>query len=195
MRLTVLLDEIAACRICHEHLPLGPKPLVKIDRRARVLIIGQAPGRRAHESGVPWNDPSGDRLRDWLGVSREVFYDAPEIALMPMGFCFPGTGKGGDLPPRPECEEAWHAALLGAMPEVALVLLIGRYALDQYLPESSGLSVTAIVERWRETFPKRLPLPHPSPRNNRWLKKNPWFERDVLPELRREVERLLSGGS
>lgn len=191
MALKRLLDEISACRICHEFLPLGPRPLFKIHSRARILIIGQAPGRKAHESGVPWNDPSGDRLRDWLGVTRTVFYEAPGIAIMPMGFCFPGTAKGGDLPPRPECEEAWHAPLRSAMPEVKMVLVIGRYALDAYLPESRGRSVTALVERWQETFPERVPLPHPSPRNNRWLKKNPWFEHEVLPVLRKETARLL----
>ena len=186
-----LSKEVSACEICREHLPLGPRPLFKIHARARILVIGQAPGRKAHESGIPWNDPSGDRLRDWLGVSRQTFYDHAAIALMPMGFCYPGTGKGGDLAPRPECREAWHAMLLSAMPAVELTLLIGRYALDAYLPAAAGRSVTAAVEGWRESFPSRLPLPHPSPRNNRWLKKNPWFERDVLPELRATVERLI----
>lgn len=191
MSLKRLLAEVAECRICEEFLPLGPRPLVQIGARARIVIIGQAPGRKAHESGIPWNDPSGERLREWLGVSREVFYDDSRIALMPMGFCFPGTGKGGDLPPRPECREAWHAQLEAAMPKLEMRLLIGRYALDAYLPESKGRSVTAVVESWRDIFPGRLPLPHPSPRNNRWLKRNPWFETDVLPKLRTEVTRLL----
>lgn len=191
MSLKRLLGEVAECRICEEFLPLGPRPLVKIWAPARLVIIGQAPGRKAHESGIPWNDPSGDRLREWLGVSREVFYDDPRIALMPMGFCFPGTGKGGDLPPRPECREAWHEQLEAAMPNLEMRLLIGRYALDAYLPESKGRSVTTVVEGWREIFPQRLPLPHPSPRNNRWLKRNPWFETEVLPKLRTQVAQLL----
>ncbi len=192
MSLARLEADVRACEVCVEHLPLGPRPLVKINARARILVIGQAPGRKAHESGVPWNDPSGDRLRAWLGVSRETFYGDPALALMPMGFCFPGTGRGGDLAPRPECRETWHEALLAAMPEVRLTLLIGRYALDAYLPEFKGRSVTEAVASWSELLPSRLPLPHPSPRNNRWLKRNPWFERDVLPALRSQVTPWMS---
>lgn len=185
-----ILKDVLECQVCVDYLPLGPRPLLKIDEDARILVIGQAPGRKAHESEIPWNDPSGDRLRDWLGVSRETFYDDPRLGLMPMGFCFPGTGKSGDLPPRPECYETWHQALLAAMPKVEMTLLIGKYALERYHPRGRG-SVTDVVSRWEDDFPTYVPLPHPSPRNNRWLKRNPWFVQEVLPALGAEVARVL----
>ncbi|MCH9650669.1 MAG: uracil-DNA glycosylase family protein [Deltaproteobacteria bacterium] len=189
--LNVLKREILRCKLCAAHLPLGPQPLLRISNEVRILIIGQAPGRVAHESRVPWNDKSGDRLQAWLGTTRETFYGAPEIGLMPMGFCYPGTGKGGDLPPRVECAEAWHEEILARLPQLALTVLIGKYALERYLPGGKGLSVTEAVRGWQTNFPRLLPLPHPSPRNNRWLKSNPWFEEKVLPVLRGEVATLL----
>ena len=195
MSLDPLLRKIAACDICRAHLPLGPRPLLKVAAEARVLIIGQAPGRLAHESGVPWDDPSGNRLREWLGVSNETFYHHPGLGLMPMGFCYPGTGRGGDLAPRPECADTWHEDLLATLPRVETAVLIGRYAQQAYLPEvAKKRTVTEVVRAWRESFPRLLPLPHPSPRNNRWLRNNPWFEAEVLPALRDQVSCLLAGG-
>ncbi|MEM7350580.1 MAG: uracil-DNA glycosylase family protein [Acidobacteriota bacterium] len=199
MTLEPLLGRIAACEICRDHLPLGPKPLLKVAPEVRVLVIGQAPGRLAHVSGVPWDDPSGNRLRDWLGISSETFYEHPGLGLMPMGFCYPGTGQGGDLAPRPECAETWHEELLASMPHLETTVLIGRYAQLAYLPETADKraakkrSVTEVVRAWQETFPRILPLPHPSPRNNRWLRNNPWFEAEVLPALRDRVSALLAG--
>jgi len=189
--LDALLSEVSKCELCVPTLPLGPRPLLKISRRVRLLIIGQAPGRVAHTTGVPWDDKSGERLRTWLDVSPERFYAAPELGLMPMGFCYPGTGSGGDLAPRSECAPAWHERLLAQMPALELTLVIGRYAQVAYLPGGGGASVTESVKAWRTLFPRWLALPHPSPRNNRWLKSNPWFEEDVVPALRRETERLV----
>lgn len=181
---------MAACTVCAAHLPHGPRPVVQIDPAARILIAGQAPGRRVHESGVPFDDPSGDRLRDWLGVDRGTFYDAARIAILPMGFCWPGTGSSGDLPPRPECAPLWRARLLEQLPAVDLTLVIGRWAQDWHLPDAPA-TVTATVAGWRDHWPRVLPLPHPSPRNNRWLRRNPWFAEEVLPALRRRVDELL----
>jgi uracil-DNA glycosylase len=165
---------------------------VRAQRTARLLIAGQAPGRRVHETGIPFNDPSGDRLRDWLGLSREAFYDESRVAIIPMGFCYPGTGANGDLPPRPECAVAWRAALLAQLPKVELTLIIGRYAQGWHLPDA-GDSVTEVVRNWRRWWPAVLPLPHPSPRNNLWLKRNPWFELELLPVLQRRIRRLAPG--
>lgn len=187
-----LLDEVRECRLCEEHLPLGPRPVLQADSKARILIVGQAPGRRVHETGIPFNDPSGDRLRDWMGIDKAVFYDAAQIALLPMGFCYPGTGKSGDLPPRPECAEAWREKLLGGLPQVQLTLVIGQYAHRYHLAERQSKTLTDTVKAWREFAPEGLvPLPHPSPRNNIWLKKNEWFEKDVLPALRTQVKKLV----
>ena len=191
MKLNNLLAEIRSCDVCTEHLPLGPRPIVSAHRDARLLIIGQAPGKRVHESGIPWDDPSGDRLRDWLGIDRPTFYDKKRIALIPMGFCYPGTGRSGDLPPRQECAELWHEKALGQLPNVKLTLLLSRYALDYYLGDRQKGSLTETVKAWREYTPRYMPLPHPSPRNNRWLAKNRWFEKDVLPYLGRSVAKLL----
>jgi len=190
MKLADLLLEIQGCEVCAEYLSLGPRPVMSAHRDARLLIIGQAPGKRVHESGVPWDDPSGDRLREWLGVDKERFY-GKRIALVPMGFCYPGTGSSGDLPPRKECAEEWHEQVLERLPNVKLTLLLSRYAQAYYLGELMKGSLTKTVESWRQYVPDRLPLPHPSPRNNRWLKKNPWFEQEVVPYLRRRVGRLL----
>jgi uracil-DNA glycosylase len=184
-----LLARVRACTLCAAHLPLGPRPVVRAQRSARLLIAGQAPGRRVHETGIPFNDPSGDRLREWLGLSREAFYDESRVAIIPMGFCYPGTGANGDLPPRPECAVAWRTALLAQLPKVELTLIIGRYAQDWHLPDA-GDSVTEVVRNWRQWWPAVLPLPHPSPRNNLWLKRNPWFELELLPVLQRRIRRL-----
>ncbi|HEY0845638.1 MAG TPA: uracil-DNA glycosylase family protein [Noviherbaspirillum sp.] len=191
-RLPSLLTEIRACRLCEQHLPHGPQPVVQAGASARLLIVGQAPGRRVHETGIPWNDPSGDRLREWLQVPREVFYDPARVAIMPTAFCYPGTGKSGDLPPRPECAPAWHARLLAAMPQVQLTLLIGRYAQEVTLRENGKSTLTETVAAYQEYLPQYFPLPHPSPRNRLWWKTNSWFEQDVLPVLRERVAAALS---
>lgn len=188
--LATLLPQVLACRLCEATLPLGPRPVLQVHREARILIAGQAPGRRVHASGIPFDDPSGDRLREWLGVGREEFYDPRRFAILPMGFCYPGTGATGDLPPRPECAPAWRAQLLAALPSVKLTLVIGQYAQAYHLKEGPA-SVTDAVKDWRRHWPAVLPLPHPSPRNQRWLKSNPWFARQVLPALRRRVREIL----
>ncbi len=185
-----LLSEVRACRICETHLPLGPRPVVQMDQQARILIVGQAPGRKVHDSGVPFNDPSGNRLRDWLGVTRDVFYDPKQFALVPMGFCFPGSGRSGDLPPRPECAPAWREQLLGHLARVELTLVLGQYAQAYHFGKSKQ-SLTELVKSWRTYWPHMVPLPHPSPRNNLWLRRNPWFEEDVLPSLRKRVAELI----
>lgn len=187
-----LLAEIRACRICEAHLPLGPRPVVQASATSRLLIVSQAPGRKVHETGIPFNDPSGDRLRDWLGIDRDTFYDAGKIAIAPMGFCFPGTGKGGDLPPRPECAPAWHPRLFPLLAEVRLTLAIGQYALAGLLGDRRGRTLTDTVLAWRGHLARGvLPLPHPSPRNRLWLTRNPWFETELLPELRQLVAAAL----
>lgn len=189
---TSLLNEVRACTLCAEHLPLGPRPILQADPSARILIAGQAPGRKVHETGVPFNDASGDRLRAWLGISREVFYDATQVAILPMGFCFPGSGKSGDLPPRPECAPAWRAALLSHLQGLQLTLVIGQYAQAYHLPDRRA-SLTETVQAWRSNWPRIVPLPHPSPRNNLWLKRNPWFEAELIPALRARVAEVLAG--
>ncbi len=189
--LSALLREVRACSLCAAHLPNPPRPVLVADPRARLLIIGQAPGRRVHASGVPWDDPSGERLRGWLGIGRELFYDARQVAIVPMGFCYPGTGRSGDLPPRPECAATWHAPILERLPRIELVLLLSQYAQRAYLGGALKSSLAETVRAFEEYGPRFLPLPHPSPRNNRWLKTNAWFERRVVPELRRRVQALL----
>ncbi len=189
--LTALLLDIRQCTTCIDHLPHGPRPILAASGEARILIIGQAPGRRVHESGIAWNDPSGERLRQWMGISTKDFYDASKLALVPMGFCYPGTGRSGDLPPRPECAELWHARLLAQLQNVKLTLLIGQYAQRYRLETDNKATLTDTVKSWREFTPKCLPLPHPSPRNNRWLKQNPWFVDDVIPYLQRRIKTLL----
>lgn len=191
-----LLAEIRACTACQgkgDDLPLGPRPIFQAGASARILIAGQAPGRVAHGQGRPFDDLSGDRLRDWLGVDRDSFYDATRIALVPMGFCYPGTEKGADLPPRPECAARWREPLLASMPGVELTVLLGRYALDWHLPEARKAPLTKAVENWRAHFPRLIPLVHPSPRNIGWLRRNPWFENEVIPALRAAVSRILAG--
>jgi len=186
-----LLREVRSCSRCLEHLPLGPRPVIQLHPHARLLIAGQAPGRKVHESGVPFDDASGNRLREWLGVSREVFYNPNQIAILPMGFCFPGTGQSGDLPPRPECAPAWREKLLNRLKKLKLTLVIGKYAQAHHLPDA-GPSVTAAVSAWQNYWPHIVPLPHPSPRNNIWLRRNPWFEEELLPVLRARVEKVLN---
>ena len=181
-----LLTQVRACTLCAAHLPHGPRPVLQMHGSARLLIVGQAPGRKVHASGVPFDDASGERLRDWLGITRERFYDARQVALLPMGFCYPGTGKSGDLPPRSECAPAWRAPLLSHLKKLQLTLVIGQYAMAHHLPNERG-SLTDTVQAWRNHWPTVLPLPHPSPRNNLWLRRNPWFERDLLPILRTRV--------
>jgi len=187
---SILLDDIRSCRIC-EALPLGPKPIVQLSASARILIAGQAPGRKAHDKGIPFDDPSGDRLRAWLGVDRDRFYGDPHLAVLPMGFCYPGTGTSGDLPPRPECASAWRRRVLDRLNDLELVLIIGRYAIDWHLPEQAGVSITDLARDWKSRWPDTLILPHPSPRNNRWLKQNPWFEAEVIPALQQRVAGIL----
>ena len=190
--LTGILKEARACTVCAEHLPLGPRPIVRAHKNSRILLIGQAPGTRVHNSGIPWNDPSGDRLRDWLDVDREKFYDESIFAIVPMGFCYPGTDpRGGDLPPRPECAPLWHANLRKYMPDIRLVILIGKYAQAFYLEDRIKKTLGDTVRAYREYGAEFLPLPHPSPRNTLWLKKNPWFEKQIVPELRRRVRALM----
>lgn len=188
-----LLAEIRRCTICEAHLPLGPRPILQVDPRARILVAGQAPGRRVHESGIPFDDPSGTRLREWMGISREEFYDPARVAILPMGFCYPGTGKNGDLPPRPECAPAWRETLLGHLHNIQLVLVIGRYAQAYHLT-TPGRSVAASVSAWRDTWPGVVALPHPSPRNNAWLRRNPWFEDELIPLLRTRTAEVLAVG-
>ncbi|WP_417530465.1 uracil-DNA glycosylase family protein [Marinobacter lipolyticus] len=185
-----LVAQVRQCRICEAHLPLGPRPVIQISQSARILVVGQAPGRRVHETGLPFNDPSGDRLRNWMGVSRDVFYDENKLAILPMGFCYPGTGKSGDLPPRPECAPAWREALLARLNHIELTLVIGQYAHAWHLSDPKK-SVTDNVKEWKKDWPSVLPLPHPSPRNNMWLRRNPWFEQDVIPELQKRVQQIL----
>lgn len=191
MTFVSLHKDIRACTLCSDDLPLGPRPVVQGDEKARILIAGQAPGRKVHESGILFDDQSGDRLRDWMGLDREDFYDSTKIAILPMGFCFPGTGKSGDLPPRPECAPHWRARTLAALPNIELTLVIGIYAQAWHLPDNPHKTLTDTVRAWRSFWPRALPLPHPSPRNNIWMKKNPWFEADVLPQLRLTIATVL----
>lgn len=187
---SALLAEVNTCTICAAHLPHGVRPVLQIHPQARVLIAGQAPGRKVHASGVPFDDASGNRLREWMGVTREVFYDSKQVAILPMGFCFPGTGKSGDLPPRPECAPAWRKQLLDHLHQLEVTLVVGQYA-QAYHMNGKRSSLTETVRDWRSCWPKMIPLPHPSPRNNIWLGRNPWFEKELLPMLRQRVSEVL----
>ncbi len=187
-----LLEEVRGCTHCAAHLPLGPRPVLRAGPGARLLIVGQAPGTKVHESGIPWNDRSGARLRDWLQLSPEVFYDERRVAIVPMGFCYPGRDpRGGDRPPRPECAPLWHERLLAALPGVELTLLVGLYAQAHYLGRRRRASLTETVAAWRDFAPAVFPLPHPSWRNTAWLRRNSWFEAELLPALRRRVADLV----
>jgi uracil-DNA glycosylase len=188
-----LLAEVRACRICEAHLPNPPRPVLRASPTASVLIVGQAPGRRVHESGIPWNDPSGELLREWLGVERDVFYDERRIAIIPAGLCYPVTGESGDLPPRAECAPHWHPRLRAHLPAIRLTLLIGSYAQDYYLGSRRKKTLAETVRARDEYLPEFFPLPHPSPRNRLWMKKNAWFEREALPQLRRRFRACLRG--
>lgn len=186
-----LVQEVRQCRLCEAHLPLGPNPVFQIHQDARVLIAGQAPGVKVHESGIAFNDASGERLRSWMGLDNATFYDANQIAILPMAFCYPGRGKSGDLPPRPECAPAWREQLLEALPNLKLTLVIGKYAQAWHLPDAKYSTLTSLVQNWRLCSPNIIPLPHPSPRNNIWLKKNPWFEEKLVPQLAKRVQSAL----
>lgn len=190
--LDTLLTEIRACRICEAHLPLGPHPVLRASATSRLLIVGQAPGTKVHASGIPWDDASGKRLREWLGMDAEAFYDVSKIAIVPMGFCYPGKSGSGDAPPRQECRATWHPRLLPRLKNVRLTLLIGQYSQDYFLGKRRKSTLTGTVAAWREYIPDHLPLPHPSPRNIGWFKANPWFERDVIPALRERVHAVLA---
>lgn len=186
----ILLRDVRACTICEKYLPSGVRPVLQLNPKAKILIAGQAPGRKVHASGVPFDDASGDRLREWMGVSKELFYNPEKIAILPMGFCYPGSGKSGDLPPRPECAPAWREQLLSHLGNLEMTLVLGKYALQSHFGKPAS-SVTERVAAWRDYWPHRVPLPDPSPRNNIWLRKNPWFEDELLSPLRAKVSELL----
>jgi len=189
--LPILLEAVRACEVCKPHLPLGCRPVLRAGADARILIVGQAPGTRVHASGVPWDDASGRRLREWMGVDSETFYDESQISIIPMGYCYPGRGRGGDLPPRRECAELWLDQLIDALPNIELTLLIGQYAQRHFLKNKRKNTLTQTVLNWRDYGPKYIPLPHPSPRNTHWFQRHEWFERDLLPELRAQIRPLL----
>jgi len=187
-----LLKNIRKCEVCKSHLPLGPRPVLSATVHSKIIIIGQAPGTKVHKTGIPWDDPSGKQLRKWLGITDETFYDEKKIAIVPMGFCYPGKGKSGDLPPRPECASLWHQRLLEKMPNVKLIILIGMYAQKYYLQKEAKRTLTETVKNYHDYLPNYFVLPHPSPRNRFWLTKNPWFDKDVLPVLKEKVSKTLS---
>ncbi|MEZ4957834.1 MAG: uracil-DNA glycosylase family protein [Saprospiraceae bacterium] len=187
-----LINDALNCKICEAHLPYAPRPVFSVHPIAKILIVGQAPGRKVNESGIPWADASGQRLRNWLGVEAITFYDPTIFSLLPMGFCFPGTGKSGDLPPRPECAPKWHDLFIRMMSEIKLTLLFGQYAQERYLGKSKKKTLTETVRHWKEYAPQYLPLPHPSPRNQLWERKNLWFGEEVLPFLKEAVNRVIS---
>ncbi len=190
--LDALLLRIRACRLCEAQLPLGANPVLRAQASARLLIVGQAPGMKVHESSIPWNDASGIRLRHWLGLDREQFYDGRRIAIVPMGFCYPGKGTAGDLPPRPECAPTWHPQLLPLLPNIRLTLLIGHYAQAGFLGTARGRTLTDTVRAHARYQPRYFPLPHPSPRNQLWVASNPWFDTEVVPALRQAVAESLA---
>ena len=187
-----LVTDIQSCTACARHLPLGPRPVLQVHPSARILIAAQAPGRKVHETGVPFNDASGERLRAWLGLSRQVFYDPKQVAILPMAFCFPGTGRSGDLPPRPECAELWRKKLLAHLKQVRLTLVIGKYAQAYHLPHASRLPLSEVVKKGQAMWPHTVALPHPSPRNNIWLRRHPWFESELVPALQPIVQQALA---
>ncbi len=187
-----LLSDIRACEVCKAHLPLGPRPIVSGHPEAKIIIIGQAPGTKVHNSGIPWDDASGKQLRKWLDIPDDLFYDESKIAIVPMGFCYPGKGKSGDLPPRPECAPLWHKPLLDLMPALELIILIGQYAQKYYLKQLAQKTLTETVKAYDNYLPQYLPLPHPSPRNRFWFIKNPWFDDTVIPMLQNRVREILS---
>jgi uracil-DNA glycosylase len=185
-----LLDEVGLCAVCAADLPFGPRPIVQIGREARILIVGQAPRSKVHASGVPWRDASGERLREWIGIDEKTFYDGKRVAIVPMGFCYPGARASGDLPPRPECAPLWHQRLLSHLPERRLTLLVGVHAQAYYL-KGRGKTLTETVRGFRRHMPRFFPLPHPSWRSTIWMKKNPWFQSEALPALREEIAEAM----
>jgi uracil-DNA glycosylase len=192
MSLTRLLREVRACQLCVAHLPLGARPVLQLASTARLLIIGQAPGSKVHQSGIPWNDASGDRLRDWLGLGPSVFYDEARVAILPMGFCYPGAADNqGDMPPRPECAPHWHERLLRHLPDLQMTLLVGQYAQRHYLGTRRRSSMTETVEAFSAYHPQFFPLPHPSWRSLIWMRKHPWYKQTVIPELRKAVRKAI----
>lgn len=188
--LETILRQVRDCTVCSEHLEAGPRPIVQVASSASIVIIGQAPGRRVHESGIPWDDPSGRTLRSWLGLTDEQFYDPDVVAILPMGFCYPGSDKSGDKPPRPECAPLWHEELLAHLPEDRLEVIIGMYAQKRYINDRRK-TLTETVANWASYLPSQVVLPHPSPRNRHWVTKNPWFETDTLPEVQQRVAEVL----
>ena len=189
-----LMEEASNCRICEHRLPLGPRPVFHMHPAARILVVGQAPGTAVHRTGIPFNDPSGERLRAWMGIDKSVFYDEKRIAIVPMGFCYPGTTNAGDLPPRPECAATWRHRFMATLKDVELTIALGRYAVDWHLKPDRRATLTDVVRSWRASWPSVVPLPHPSPRNTQWLKNNPWVEREIVPALQRRVQALTSNG-
>ena len=186
-----LLEQIRACKVCEQHLDAGVNPIIAASVNSKIIIVGQAPGRIVHKTGIPWNDKSGDNLRAWMGIDKETFYNPEKISLIPMGFCYPGTGKTGDLPPRKECAPLWHLKLLEQIPNAKLILLVGQYAQNYYLGEGVQATLTETVQIYQRYLPLYFPLPHPSPRNNIWQARNIWFEAEVLPELKKRIKKLL----
>jgi uracil-DNA glycosylase len=187
----ILLTKIQQCAVCKDYLPLGQKPIVQLAATSKIMIISQAPGRRAHETGIPWNDVSGEKLREWMNVDEGTFYNANNFSIMPMGFCYPGKGKAGDLAPRPECAPLWHPEILTNIVGISLILLIGQYAQRHYLKKSAKSNLTETVKSFNEFLPQYFPLPHPSPRNRNWLKINPWFMEETIPALREKIKEIL----
>lgn len=188
--LTTILTSARNCEVCAHHLPLGANPIIQAAPNAKLLIIGQAPGLKVHQTSIPWNDPSGTRLRSWLGIEETQFYDPNQIAIIPMGFCYPGKGRSGDLPPRKECAPLWHQKIFAQLPNVTMTLLIGQYAQNYYLKDKPK-TLTETVRQWQDWAPRYIPLPHPSPRNNLWIKRNQWFEGEILPYIQQHVRAQL----
>ena len=191
--LEVLLEAVRDCRACEPHLPLGPRPILRAGETARILVVGQAPGARVHTTGIPWDDPSGERLRAWMGVGEDIFYDESRIAIIPMGYCYPGRGNGGDMPPRRECATLWLDHVLAKLPKIELTLLVGQYAQHHFLPSRRKPSLAETVRAWQEYAPLYIPLPHPSPRNQPWFKRHPWFDQQLIPMLQSRINMLLGG--
>ncbi len=188
---TTLIQQVEHCTLCAAHLPMGARPIFQLNPKAKILLAGQAPGKRAHETGIPFNDPSGDRLRQWLGIDRTSFYDPSIFAILPMGFCYPGTGKSGDLPPRPECAPQWRMQLLDKLPNIKLSIIIGTYAVNYHFGKSKK-NLSERVRQWRLLAPSQYILPHPSPRNRKWLENSPFFEADVIPHLQQQVQVIIN---
>ncbi|MCO4837781.1 MAG: uracil-DNA glycosylase family protein [Oceanospirillaceae bacterium] len=186
-----LVADVKSCTICKNHLPSGVRPVFQLHPAASILIAGQAPGRKVHQSGIPFDDASGRRLREWLGISVEDFYNPEVVAILPMGFCYPGTGISGDLPPRSECEPAWRALLLAQLPHLKITIVLGKYAHDYHFGNKKQ-SLTQNVQAWQDHWPHRVPMPHPSPRNNRWLSQNRWFQAQLIPRLQKRIGAILA---